>query len=307
MITKQDVFNKLKANPKLPTPSKTALKVLRICRSDSYSLSEIAQIIQVDPAISSEVLKFANSAFMATGIQVASIERATVKLGMDTVVHLALCFSLLTSNKSGDCWEFDYDNFWSASLAQAIAAKNLTAFDSRYDPDEIFICALLSHVGELALASLFPREYGAIISDQPSREVRINREIASFGIDSAELTTELFLDWGLPAPYALAAGFHEDLSTADLGQSTIRNVTELLHISYVVSLLCHGAKVSRQWLDATENMIQRLEGINDEFGTIFDTIVNHWHEWGQTFNINTRPCLRYDEIKADIYMPGSEK
>ncbi len=300
MITRQDVFNKLKANPKLPTPSKTALEVLRLCRSDSYSLNEIARIIQIDPALSSEILKFANSAFLATGIQVASIQRATVKLGMDTVVHLALCFSLLTSNKNGTCWEFDYDNFWSTSLAQAIAAKNLSAFDSKYDPEEIFVCALLSHIGELALASLFPREYGIVIADQPPRAVRIKRERDSFGIDSAELTTELFLDWGLPAPYALAAGFHEDLGIADLGTSTVRHVTELLHISHVIALLCHGIKVSRQSLDSTEKMMRRLKGINEDFATLFDKIVSHWHEWGQTFNIKTRSCSRFDEIKADI-------
>ncbi len=74
MTTRQDVFSKLKANPKLPTPSRTAIEILRLCRSETPSLSEITQVIQVDPALSAEVLKFANSAFLATGTQIASIQ-----------------------------------------------------------------------------------------------------------------------------------------------------------------------------------------------------------------------------------------
>lgn len=76
---------------------------MRLCHSDTSSLNEIAQVIQLDPALSSEVLKFANSSFFDTGIQVASIQKATIKLGMKTVVNLALSLSLLSANKSGKC------------------------------------------------------------------------------------------------------------------------------------------------------------------------------------------------------------
>ena len=300
MTVREDVFKKLKANPKLPTPSRTALEILRLCRSDTSSLREIAQVIQVDPALSAEVLKFANCAFLATGIQVASIQKATVKLGMKTVMNLALCFSLLSVNKDGNCAEFNYENFWSTSLAQAIAAKTLASLGSVDDPDEMFVCGLLSHIGELALASLYPKEYSRILIDQPSREARINLERCRFGIDSAELTTELFLDWGLPAPYVLAAGFHEDLATVDLGESTTRRVTELLHVSHQIALLCQGVHISTQSLTTIEKMVQTFDGINEDFSTVFDKIVRNWHESGDTFKIKTRKCAPYDEIKASI-------
>lgn len=303
MTNRRDVFNKLNGTKKLPTPSRTALEVLRLCHSDTASLNEIAQIIQTDPALSAELLKFANSAFLATGVQVASVQKATVKLGMKTVVNLVLCFSLMASNKSGKCREFNYGNFWSTSLAQAIAAKSTAGFDKKYDPEEIFVCALLSHMGELALASLFPYEYAAILKDQPSRETRKNLERTQFGIDSAELTTELFLDWGLPAPYALAAGFHEELDNVELGDSTTRRVAEMLHLSCRIARLCHSAKTSPRHLDMIENTARDF-GMTKDFGSIFDTIVSRWHEWGQTFNIPTKQCPLYDEIKASVTKNG---
>ena len=299
MRTKKDVFSKLKANPKLPTPSKTALEILRLCRNEDSSLGEIAQVIQGDPALSAEVLKYANSAFLATGIKVASIQKATVKLGITSVMNLALGFSLLCANKVGHCSEFNYDRFWSTSLAQAVAAKTIASFGKGYDLEEIFVCGLLSHIGELALASLFPREYGSIINDQPSREERINRETSQFFIDSAELTAELFLDWGLPRTYAYGAAFHEDLQVVALGDAAIKKIAELLHVSCRIAQLCHDAEISKEWLLLTEKMLQKLD-INEETREVLDAIICNWKEWDKTSTIIIKKCHRYDELKASI-------
>lgn len=300
MTNRRDVFTKLSATKKLPTPSKTALEVMRLCHSDTASLNQIAKIIQTDPSLSAELLKYANSAFLATGLQVASIQKATVKLGMKTVVNLALCFSLISTNKGGKCQEFDYGNFWSTSLAQAIAVKTIAGFGKEFDPEELFITALLSHMGRLALASLYPHEYAAILSSQHSRENRENMERVQFGIDSAELTTELFLDWGLPAPYALAAGFHEDLANVELGESKTKKVAELLYLSYQIAQLCHGARPTPQSLEAIEDMANDFDVLKRDFGFTFDAIVKRWQEWGEAFNIPTKQCPLYDEIKASI-------
>ncbi|MBU1418549.1 MAG: HDOD domain-containing protein [Proteobacteria bacterium] len=300
MTNRRDVFTKLNATKKLPTPSRTALEVMRLCHSETASLNEVAQVIQTDPALSAEMLKFANSAFLATGLQVASIQKATVKLGMKTVVNLALCFSLISGNKNGKSEEFNYGNFWSTSLAQAIAAKTIAGFGKEYDPDEVFVCALLSHMGQLALASLFPHEYDGILVNHPSVKVRENLEKAQFGIDSGELTTELFLDWGLPASYALAAGFYEELDSVELGESTTKRVAELLYLSYRIARLCHGVKPSPEHLDLIENMAHGFDVVKGDFSSIFDAIVSRWQEWGQTFNIPTKQCPQYNEIKASV-------
>ena len=120
------VFSKLIATKKLPTPSRVALEVMRLCHSDAASLGDIAKVIQTDPALTAEILKYANSAILNTGIPVVSIDKATVKLGMQTIVNLALSFSILSHNKKGRCSTFDYNNFWSTSLARAIAIKILS-------------------------------------------------------------------------------------------------------------------------------------------------------------------------------------
>lgn len=272
---------------------------MRLCRSETTSLNDIARVIQTDPALSAELLKYANAAFLATGIQVASVQKATVKLGMQTVVNLALGFSLLSLNKQGKCRTFDYEKFWSTALFQAIAAKVIAGLGKEFDPEELFICALLSQMGQLALASLYPQEYADILADNPAALTRKTLEKDEFKITSSELTVELFLDWGLPAHYALAAGFHEDLAYAELGTGATQKIAELLNLSHQIAEICHQAHPSREQLGVLEKTAGKFAIAEENFGAIFDAIIGQWHEWGEMFKIRTPQCLLYHGIMAE--------
>jgi len=319
MPTRREVFNKLNETNKLPTPSSTTMEVIRLCHSEATSLNDIARVIQTDPALSAELLKYANAAFLSTGIQVATVQKATVKLGMRTVVNLALGFSLLANNKQGKCRTFDYEKFWSTSLLQAIAAKTLAGLGAEFDPEELFICALLSHTGQLALASLFPEEYANILSefgfdacevsggisaddiltDNRSDLLRKALEKDRFEINSSELTVELFLNWGLPAHYALAAGFHDELDYAELGAGSTQKIAELLNLSHQLAGICHQVHPTHIQLSAVEKVALKLGIAEGQFGSIFDAIISQWYEWGEIFKIKTPQCLLYNAIMAE--------
>jgi HD-like signal output (HDOD) protein len=297
MTTRRDVFNKLNQTKKLPTPSKTTLEVIRLCHSESTSLNDIARVIETDPALSAELLKYANAAFLATGIQVASVQKATVKLGMQTVVNLSLGFSLLSGNKQGKCENFDYGKFWSTALFMAIAAKTIASRGKEFDPEELFVCALLANMGELALASLFPQQYAKILADNPDSENRKILEKEEFEISSSELTVELFLDWGLPAHYALAAGFYDDLDYAELGVGATQHIAELLNLSRRIAAICHDAQATKEQLLAIEAAADRFAIDAGDFGLVFDEIITRWHEYGEMFEIRTQECLMYNDIR----------
>jgi two-component system, cell cycle response regulator len=299
MPTRKDVFNKLNATKKLPTPSSTTMEVIRLCQSDATSLNDIAAVVQTDPALSAELLKYANAAFLATGLQVASIQKATVKLGMKTVVNVALGFSLLSANKQGKCTSFDYEKFWSASLLQAIAAKSIASLGEAHDPEELFICGLLANMGQLALASLFPIEYGNILKTiaektdclpEEATLLRSSMEKHTFHIDSSELTIELFLDWGLPAHYSLAAGLYNDLGNDELGSGKTKQIAEILSIANQISRICMKSHPYPEQLKNIENAAKKF-GVNETlFWSFFDSIISQWYDWGQIFAIKTRQC-----------------
>ncbi len=319
MSTRKEVFDKLNETNKLPSPSDTTLKVIQLCHDDSTSLNDIAEVIQLDPAFSAELLKYANAFFLSTGLQVMSVQKAAVKLGIRTVVKLALSLSLLSSNKKGKCAVFDYERFWSISLLQAIAARNFVGAENEFDPDEIFVCALLAHMGQLALASAFPQEYGDLLSefsfesygqcnltvdenmidDCPSNLQRKELEKKRFEIDSSELTTELFLNWGLPAQYALAAGFHNDLNSVELGTGTTKKIAQLLNLSHQLAQICLHVPPTRLQLGIVEKNAEKFGIPREQFGEIYDAIIGQWQEWGEVFEIQTSRSQLYNEIMTD--------
>jgi HD-like signal output (HDOD) protein len=307
MVTSREVFDKLSKTNNLPSPSGTTMKVIQLCSDESVSLNDIARVIETDPSLSAELLKYANAAFLATGIQVASVQKAAVKLGTRTVVNLALGLSLLSSNKGGKCVAFDYENFWSMSLLQAMAAKVFAGSSRKFDPEEIFICALLSHMGQLAFASVFPEEYSNILNKiaptphdhgDPSGLLRKKMEKERFEIDSAELTVELFLDWGLPAHYALAAGFHDDLAYTELGTGTTRSIAELLNLAHQLAEITLHLQPKQAELIAFVKNGEKYNISEEDFGDVFDSIIAQWQEWGEVLQIQTRQCPRYNEIIA---------
>jgi two-component system cell cycle response regulator len=318
MPTSKEIFERLNKTKKLPSPSGTTLTVIQLCHQEETSLKDIADVIQTDPAFTAEILKYANSFFLSTGIQVVSVQKAAIKLGLRTVVNLALGLSLLANNKKGKCRSFDYENFWSISLLQAIAARHLAKAGKEFDPEEIFICALLSHMGQLALASVFPQEYGDLLHEfgfdscgesnltssnnaaagLPPNLLRKSLEKEQFEIDSSELTVELFLDWGLPAHYALATGFHDDLDYVELGLGKTQKIANLLNLSRKYAEICFHVPITRFQLSMVEKSSEKFDITRGDFGTVFDTVISQWHEFGEIFEIHTHPCPLYSEIMS---------
>jgi HD-like signal output (HDOD) protein len=290
---RREIFKKLHQEFNLPSPSETVMKVIRLCNSEKTSLAELAEIIETDPALSAEILKYANSAFLATGIQVASVQKATVKLGMKTVVVLALGFSLLANNRSGECEHFDYPKFWSASLAKAIACRKLAECSGGLNPDELFICGLLSDIGSLSLATVFPEDYSSLMLEGLPDDDLKERERQLFGIDNEELTSELFISWGLPVYYGIAAGFHRDLDCVELGEGITFRSAVILHLAELLSRLCQSASPQPDLVDAFLEISKKYLIETVEFGTLFDAVVERWHEQGRMFEIDTVDCHRY--------------
>jgi hypothetical protein len=316
MLSRHQVFQKIKETKKLPSPSGTMLRVVQLCHDDNTSMTDIADAIAVDPSLSAELLKYANTFYRASGLQISSVNKAAIKLGIRTVVNLALGLSLISNNKNGKCKTFDYPKFWATSLLQAIAAKNIAAAGKEFDQEEIFICALLSHMGWLAFAGVFPQEYGDllsefefescgdwgmaiaddIVSDRPYSSLRKTLEKEQFGIDSSELTVELFLHWGLPAHYALAAGYHDDLGHGELGFGQTRKIAELLNLCRHIAEICLYEGSTDITLQSIGEAAREYGIAKDQFGDIFDSIILQWQDVGEMFDIQTYQIRSFNQI-----------
>ena len=80
----------------LPSMATTVSKVIRVVMDRSSNARDVAKIIEQDPGFAADVLKIANSAFNGCSSTIASLQRAVVILGYDTIKNLTSTIGLLS-------------------------------------------------------------------------------------------------------------------------------------------------------------------------------------------------------------------
>ncbi len=308
-VISQEKFEELKATGQLPSPKGVALAVIELIRRENVTMPEVARVVQSDPALAGRVLKLANSAHAGMRRPIASISEAVSVLGFPTLRQVALGLSVLSGYRNGKCAAFNYQDFWSGSLATAIATQLLSA-NAKTSAEETFICGLLGDIGRLALATLFPEQYGKVLelSRGASLEAEERQEQAVFATTHRELTSALLLDWGLPKVFVNAVYFHENPDETELEEGSREFVlTYALHLAANLAKVCLAKEDERrQMLPQLYRIATRL-GINaDGLAVIADRVVAEWQGWGKILDVPTQPLPPLAEIAASLPASGGK-
>ena len=94
MMSKDSVYTQLESSGKLPVLPEVLLSLLAACEDQDCSISDIADIISRDPALSLRVLQLVNSAYYGCRHSFGGIEQAVIYLGANTVKNLAVTTSV---------------------------------------------------------------------------------------------------------------------------------------------------------------------------------------------------------------------
>jgi len=185
---------------RLPTPNAVALKLLRLLKSETTSTQEIGRAIQCDPALAGRIIGAANAMSLRGPRRIVSAIEGLRRVGTVATCRLALGFSVLSSHRTGRCAAFDYRGFWVRSVLRGITMQALATRARFVAPEEAFTLGLMSQIGKLALATLFPDAYNATFAreDDWRPAERIAAERAAFATDHVELTEYMLSSWGFP-------------------------------------------------------------------------------------------------------------
>ena len=191
-------FEELKTLGSLPSPSGVALEVMRLTQRADVSIEDIAKPVKADPALTGQLLRIVNSAMYSQDKAVISVKEAVLKLGVNVLSRLVLTLSVLEANQTGRCLAFDYDGYWSKSLLKGLTIQAIVNQSQQriFSPEEAFTIGLLSDIGRLALAQVYPEEYSACIQSVSTSQLEREREL--FAIDHNQITIGMLQDWGLP-------------------------------------------------------------------------------------------------------------
>ena len=294
-------FASLKATGMLPSPKGVALAVLELTQKSDVSLQTLTHLVQTDPAMAGRILRYANAVHGGSLRHIASLSHAIVFLGLFRVRQIALGFSLIDNYRSGACAAFDYPGYWTTSLATGIAAREV-APQAQCPPDESFTCGLLSDIGRLGLASVFPEEYGALLQggldDQALRAAEADR----FGLDHAALSADLLADWGLPEIFHAAVRHHEAPAESPFSAgSRAQALTDALHFAAKVGRLL-TLDATRRW-ERVPSLYQAAAqvGLEDhQVPPLVESVVAQWQDWGRELRL---PTLEFADIRELLAMP----
>ncbi len=290
-MTGKPTFGDLKSADRLPSPKGAALEVFRLSQNEDITTLEIARAIKVDPALSSRIIKAANSPALHHVKPIVSIMDALAVLGMNTVRQMALALSLVDGNLTGACKKFDYQSFWSHSLLAAIVAQRLIARKGMGSSEEMFILGLLSQIGALALATAYPEEYAIVLEKAVTGTEGglVELERAEFGLDHNQLTKEMLADWSMPAIFYEVALHHEDPAQSKaLEGSREWALLHMLHIANYFARTCLAQEKQRQSM--VPKLIFKAIRLGVESEALIELgnqVVAEWQDWGKTYGIRT--------------------
>jgi HD-like signal output (HDOD) protein len=252
--------------PSLPT---VYLEIQEALRDPDRDLSDFGRIVGGDIAMTAQVLKLVNSAFIGLRRQISDPTEALAHLGVETLQTLVLTVHLFTEFDGARSSGFSLESLSRHSMQTALACKAIARHEhaDRQFTEMAFCAGMLHDTGKLILAQNFPVPYSRIL-EVAAKEARAVHQVERcvLGATHADIGGLLLGLWGLPAPVVEAIALHHEP-----GRETLPDLTPLL-------VLCVG--------DALANGRRGLEPKLGEVDPLFKALsrkgmTSRWVAWRQ--------------------------
>ncbi len=180
----------------MPIFGHTVQQVVSVAENENASTAELARVILQDASMTARVLKLANSVYYNPHAQqISTISRAVVVLGFTTVRSMCLSIALVDSFVQGAPRD-RLTRELARSVHAAVQARTIALARGVDSPEEVFIAALLYHLGDLAFWC-FSGEAGdqldALLKQTGYTADQAEMEVLGFHL--RQLTASLVKEW----------------------------------------------------------------------------------------------------------------
>ncbi|MFA7553793.1 MAG: HDOD domain-containing protein [Spongiibacteraceae bacterium] len=217
---------RIKSIPRLPS---VIPRLLHSLRDPDASSSDYVSIINKDPAVSTAVLKLANSVyFNPIAKRVTSIETAVIKLGINglrTVLSAAVMQPVI-QRQSHYYADFGH-KLWRHSICCAVACE-VIAKRHQLEPFKAYLLGLVHDIGKITLFSELNKQ---LQLNQPQDQPGYAVFVPLMQSRSAKLSHTIAKDWSLP----------EDICEALQQQVNLEPGTVIgpyAHVLYQANIAC---------------------------------------------------------------------
>ncbi len=246
----------------LPTLPTIVYELSRVIGDPMSSTSDVEGIMSNDPAMTTKVLRLANSAYYAIPGGVSSLQRAIAYIGFDAIHQLVLSASIMKALDAKASAQFDTKEFWKHCLGVAMASETTARFVHHKSPSDLFTCGLVHDIGKIALYMLTPETFAETLAYAKEKDVTmIEAEEALSLPRHTNVGKELTAKWRLPAVFqAITAHHHQKDFAARPALSP--EMHQVVDIVFLANLLVHaldfGQSGHRKVLGAPKDTLERL-------------------------------------------------
>ncbi len=215
MIDNPEVHHALSAATSLPSPPDLYSSVLALLADPEASIDTIADLVAGDPAVTTKLLQWANSAYSG-GTTVTDVRSAIARVGLRALTQLVLSVDVFRSLRPDEQIPgLDIETLDQHGSAIGQLASHLAGAD---DSSVAGLGGLFTFVGLLLEASHLPDRLAAAYQRAETDGISlVQAEQELYQLTHPELGAHLLSVWGLPSTLVLAtAGAHE---LPDLDQS----------------------------------------------------------------------------------------
>jgi len=278
----------------LPSPPTIAAQILKTIQDKESSLNDLEKIISMDPALTSKLLRIANSAFYALPYEISNVNRALSILGTNVIKNIALSFVIAGNLRGESDSSFDFEYFWRRSVTAAVAAELVTGLLQEKDED-IFVTALLQDIGVLIMFLSKGPEYVAILKqccmDRATDLICAERKMYQF--DHQQLGCMLLENWGIPQSIVRPIRYHHE---PDLAPEKDRRTSSVLYVANLLSVIYSNTETAENVRELQTKMADFFNITADQTRTLLDNVAEKSLDILKIFEINPGQMKPYSQM-----------
>lgn len=188
-------------------------KVVKAVESPNPTVDAVAQLIESDLAISTQLIRVVNSAYYGYEREIARLHEAIQILGFSAIKSLVLAVQAFAQMDGVKPVYFSIEKVWRHGLAVAKWAREIAQFEGN-DPilaEHAYTAGLLHDIGKVVFAANLNADYDAAVSFAREKQISsVAAEAEVLGATHAQIAAYLTALWGLPRSVVEAIGFHHD-------------------------------------------------------------------------------------------------
>ncbi len=198
------ILGRLQEDSDFPAMAQTIKIINQFTVAEDTTISEFANIVLKDYALTTKVLRLVNSVNFAQFGEVTTISRGIVLLGIENIKNLALTLILFDHLEKRSS-NVEHRDIMLKSLYSGLLAQKIAEGINFAGKEEAYICSLFHNFGKMLISFAFPEkieEIKLICLEQGLSED--DAALAVLGARYEEIGTEMAKEWNFPKKIILS-------------------------------------------------------------------------------------------------------